>query len=123
MPYVPFCRIRPTDDLLGQDYAALVPRTAPLRLHPGARTRVLNGRDEQARRPGLVASAIRRLRSSFSKETAMSATEVHSPSSNADVGKVKMNLEIQVIPVSDVDRAKKFYERLAWRLDDDVAPL
>jgi catechol 2,3-dioxygenase-like lactoylglutathione lyase family enzyme len=53
----------------------------------------------------------------------MSATEVHSPTSNADVGKVKMNLEIQVIPVSDVDRAKKFYQRLGWRLDDDVAPM
>ena len=25
--------------------------------------------------------------------------------------------------MSDVDRAKKFYERLGWRLDDDVAPL
>jgi catechol 2,3-dioxygenase-like lactoylglutathione lyase family enzyme len=25
--------------------------------------------------------------------------------------------------VSDVDRAKAFYERLGWRLDDDVAPL
>jgi catechol 2,3-dioxygenase-like lactoylglutathione lyase family enzyme len=35
---------------------------------------------------------------------------------------VKMNLEVQVLPVSDVDRAKKFYERLDWRLDDDVAP-
>ena len=34
-----------------------------------------------------------------------------------------MKLEIQVIPVSDVDRAKEFYERLGWRLDDDVAPL
>ena len=34
-----------------------------------------------------------------------------------------MNLELQVIPVSDVDRAKEFYERLGWRLDDDVAPL
>jgi len=34
-----------------------------------------------------------------------------------------MNLEIQVIPVSDVDRAKEFYEQLGWRLDDDVAPL
>ena len=34
-----------------------------------------------------------------------------------------MNLEIQVIPVSDVDRAKGFYEQLGWRLDDDVAPL
>ena len=34
-----------------------------------------------------------------------------------------MKLEVQVIPVSDVDRSKGFYERLGWRLDDDVAPL
>jgi catechol 2,3-dioxygenase-like lactoylglutathione lyase family enzyme len=34
-----------------------------------------------------------------------------------------MKLEVQIIPVSDVDRAKQFYERLGWRLDDDVAPL
>jgi catechol 2,3-dioxygenase-like lactoylglutathione lyase family enzyme len=34
-----------------------------------------------------------------------------------------MHLEVEVIPVSDVDRAKQFYERLGWRLDDDVAPL
>ena len=44
-------------------------------------------------------------------------------SSGAGVGKVDMKLEIHVIPVSDVDRAKGFYERLGWRLDDDVAPL
>jgi catechol 2,3-dioxygenase-like lactoylglutathione lyase family enzyme len=32
-------------------------------------------------------------------------------------------LEVVVIPVSDVDRAKRFYERLGWRLDIDyVAP-
>ncbi len=36
---------------------------------------------------------------------------------------VTMNLEVQIIPVSDVDRAKGFYEQLGWRLDDDVAPL
>jgi predicted enzyme related to lactoylglutathione lyase len=36
---------------------------------------------------------------------------------------VNMNLENYVIPVSDVDRAKQFYERLSWRLDDDVAPM
>jgi catechol 2,3-dioxygenase-like lactoylglutathione lyase family enzyme len=35
---------------------------------------------------------------------------------------VDMHLEVDVIPVSDVERAKKFYERLGWRLDDDVAP-
>ena len=34
-----------------------------------------------------------------------------------------MHLEVDVIPVSDVNRAKEFYERLGWRLDDDVAPL
>ena len=38
-------------------------------------------------------------------------------------GHVNFHLEIQVLPVSDVDRAKKFYERLGWRLDDDAAPL
>jgi catechol 2,3-dioxygenase-like lactoylglutathione lyase family enzyme len=53
----------------------------------------------------------------------MSSTEVHSPSRDASVGKVDMKLEVQVIPVSDVDRSKQFYERLGWRLDDDAAPL
>jgi len=32
-----------------------------------------------------------------------------------------MKLEIVVIPVSDVDRAKEFYARLGWRLDADYA--
>jgi predicted enzyme related to lactoylglutathione lyase len=32
-----------------------------------------------------------------------------------------MSMEVVVIPVSDVDRAKEFYERLEWRLDADVA--
>ena len=53
----------------------------------------------------------------------MSATEAHDASSDTSVGKVDMRLEVQVIPVSDVDRSKEFYERLGWRLDDDVAPL
>jgi catechol 2,3-dioxygenase-like lactoylglutathione lyase family enzyme len=35
--------------------------------------------------------------------------------------KVDMKLEIAVIPVSDVDRAKEFYGRLGWRLDADLA--
>ena len=53
----------------------------------------------------------------------MSATERHDPSRDANVGKVDMKLEVEVIAVSDVDRSKQFYERLGWRLDDDVAPL
>ena len=32
-----------------------------------------------------------------------------------------MKLEVVVIPVSDVDRAKRFYEKLGWRLDIDIA--
>ncbi|BAL89849.1 hypothetical protein AMIS_46290 [Actinoplanes missouriensis 431] len=32
-----------------------------------------------------------------------------------------MKLEVVVIPVSDVDRAKEFYTALGWRLDADVA--
>jgi catechol 2,3-dioxygenase-like lactoylglutathione lyase family enzyme len=32
-----------------------------------------------------------------------------------------MNLEVVTLPVSDVDRAKRFYERLGWRLDADLA--
>jgi catechol 2,3-dioxygenase-like lactoylglutathione lyase family enzyme len=53
----------------------------------------------------------------------MSATEAHNASGDAATGNVDMHLEIAVIPVSDVDRAKEFYQRLGWRLDDDVAPL
>ncbi len=32
-----------------------------------------------------------------------------------------MKLEVVVIPVADVDRAKEFYGRLGWRLDADYA--
>jgi catechol 2,3-dioxygenase-like lactoylglutathione lyase family enzyme len=34
---------------------------------------------------------------------------------------IDLKLEIVVIPVSDVDRAKEFYTQLGWRLDADFA--
>ena len=34
---------------------------------------------------------------------------------------VDMKLEVVVIPVADVDRAKQFYTQLGWRLDVDLA--
>jgi len=37
----------------------------------------------------------------------------------AEVGTVKMKLEVVAIPVTDPDRAKAFYGRLGWRLDAD----
>src|SRR6186713_3456742 len=33
--------------------------------------------------------------------------------------RIDMKLEIVIIPVSDVGRAKQFYARLGWRLDAD----
>ena len=53
---------------------------------------------------------------------AMTATDSHAVP-DTGVAKVDMKLEIDVIPVSDVDQSKGFYERLGWRLDDDVAPM
>jgi catechol 2,3-dioxygenase-like lactoylglutathione lyase family enzyme len=38
---------------------------------------------------------------------------------DTSVAPVDMKFEIVVIPVSDVDRAKKFYAKLGWRLDAD----
>src|ERR1700676_506621 len=38
---------------------------------------------------------------------------------DAGVARVDMKVEVIVIPVSDVDRAKEFYRKLGWRLDAD----
>jgi catechol 2,3-dioxygenase-like lactoylglutathione lyase family enzyme len=51
----------------------------------------------------------------------MSTTEARSSHASSN-GKIDMHLEIDIIPVSDVDRAKQFYQGLGWRLDDDAAP-
>ena len=42
-------------------------------------------------------------------------------SDTARGGDIEMALEVVVIPVSDVDRAKQFYASLDWRLDADFA--
>ena len=51
----------------------------------------------------------------------MSTAATAESASTTRVGKVDMNLEVVIIPVSDVDRAKQFYERLGWRVDADLA--
>jgi catechol 2,3-dioxygenase-like lactoylglutathione lyase family enzyme len=53
----------------------------------------------------------------------MSTTDVRSadaPGSDR-VGNVDKKLEVVIIPVADVDRAKRFYDRLGFRLDADFA--
>jgi catechol 2,3-dioxygenase-like lactoylglutathione lyase family enzyme len=49
-------------------------------------------------------------------------TSMKQQKSDASVANVTMKLEVDVIPVSDVERSKQFYQRLGWRLDEDVAP-
>src|ERR1700747_1534739 len=40
--------------------------------------------------------------------------------SGVGAARVDMKFEVSLIPVSDVERAKEFYTRLGWRLDDDI---
>jgi catechol 2,3-dioxygenase-like lactoylglutathione lyase family enzyme len=53
----------------------------------------------------------------------MSSTDVSSDPSTEipELGKGDMKLEVVTLPVSDVDRAKRFYESLGWRCDADIA--
>jgi catechol 2,3-dioxygenase-like lactoylglutathione lyase family enzyme len=51
----------------------------------------------------------------------MSSTEVSGENAVGSPvpGVHDMRIEVVVIPVSDVDRAKQFYQQLGWRLDAD----
>jgi catechol 2,3-dioxygenase-like lactoylglutathione lyase family enzyme len=53
----------------------------------------------------------------------MSSVEVDSASAarTAPLKAGEFKLEVVVVPVSDVDTAKEFYESLGWRLDADIA--
>ncbi|MDA0158869.1 VOC family protein [Solirubrobacter ginsenosidimutans] len=53
----------------------------------------------------------------------MSTTDVHpdGPATGQQIATIDMKLEVVTLPVSDVDRAKRFYQRLGWRLDADFA--
>src|SRR3569832_574914 len=56
-------------------------------------------------------------------EGKMSSSEVGTASSTemAEVSAIDMGLEVVTVPVSDVERAKRFYQSLGWRLDADFA--
>jgi len=45
------------------------------------------------------------------------------PKYDTSATRVEMKLEVEIIPVSDVERSKRFYKRLGWRFDDDVSPV
>src|SRR5215211_4873390 len=52
----------------------------------------------------------------------MSTTDVSSEPTGSGPSAlgVDMKLEVVTVPVSDVDRAKSFYESLGWRMDIDI---
>ena len=51
----------------------------------------------------------------------MSSTDVSNAASSetAEPSTIDMGLEVVTLPVSDVDRAKSFYQSLGWRMDID----
>jgi catechol 2,3-dioxygenase-like lactoylglutathione lyase family enzyme len=51
----------------------------------------------------------------------MSSTDASTETSTkmADAQVMEMKLEVVVVPVSDVDRAQRFYQALGWRQDGD----
>jgi catechol 2,3-dioxygenase-like lactoylglutathione lyase family enzyme len=52
----------------------------------------------------------------------MSTQTIHNDASHIGTpATTDLKLEVVAIPVSDVDRAKRFYEGLGWRLDADFA--
>jgi len=53
--------------------------------------------------------------------SSMQASTEQQPAGVPAAATVDLKLEVVVIPVSDVDRAKRFYEGLGWRRDADFA--
>ena len=48
------------------------------------------------------------------------ASSIKQQKYDAGAARVDMKLEVQLVAVSDVTRAKEFYTRLGWRLDEDI---
>ncbi|HUE44162.1 MAG TPA: VOC family protein [Candidatus Sulfotelmatobacter sp.] len=48
------------------------------------------------------------------------ASSIKQQKHDAGAARVDMKFEVAIVPVSNVDRAKEFYTRLGWRLDDDI---
>jgi catechol 2,3-dioxygenase-like lactoylglutathione lyase family enzyme len=54
-------------------------------------------------------------------EVTMSTQTIHEDAAHSTAATTDLKLEVVVIPVSDVDRTRRFYESLGWRLDADFS--
>ena len=52
----------------------------------------------------------------------MTNTETGVAAADAPAATIPMRFEVTMLPVTDVDRAKAFYQKLGWRLDIDFNP-
>ena len=68
-----------------------------------------------------LAGAARVVKGAVEATTNEITSELQEALKEADM--LDMHLEVDIIPVSDIDRAKQFYQSLGWRLDADDAPL
>jgi catechol 2,3-dioxygenase-like lactoylglutathione lyase family enzyme len=51
----------------------------------------------------------------------MSSTDLAGTAApTVEIGTIDMRLEVVTLPVSDVERAKRFYQGLGWRMDADL---
>jgi predicted enzyme related to lactoylglutathione lyase len=80
-----------------------------------ARTTESITRDMQLDPSGVRRDSARR------KEVTMASDDMSSKTEVAKAAQADMKLEVVVIGVSDVDRAKAFYQSLGWRLDADFS--
>src|SRR4051812_16233945 len=98
-----------------------------MRRHAGIGPLRLNPKADRApapleRLPGAYSS--RPYEAGFDVRGAQGSTGEHRAAQEGDhkgAQEMDMKLEVVVIPVADVDRAKGFYTALGWRLDADVA--
>jgi catechol 2,3-dioxygenase-like lactoylglutathione lyase family enzyme len=51
----------------------------------------------------------------------MSSTGASSDTPTKAPATIDMNLEVVTLPVTDVERAKRFYQSLGWRVDADIS--
>ena len=89
-----------------------------LRCRPGT-SRVRGARPECD--PGHASLQTKVVKPAVEATTDEITSELQEALKEADM--VDMHLEVVIIPVSDVDRAKQFYQSLGWRLDGDDSPL
>jgi catechol 2,3-dioxygenase-like lactoylglutathione lyase family enzyme len=86
----------------------------PSPYHPGSNRLCFHGAPEAVNAESIIIT---------SEEPDMSNADIQGEPAveTLGAGAVDMKLEVVVIPVSDVDRAKRFYGDLGWRLDIDYA--